>query len=146
MAFIRVVLPEPVPPEMTMFNRQRPAISKILRIGSEMDPNSTILARSIFFLENLRIVMQAPSIASGGITAFTRQPSGRRQSTSGLDSSTRRPTPAAIFWAMEVSCSALRNLTGSWASRPLRSTNTAFGPFTMISVTVSSFRRGSSGP
>ena len=124
---------------MTMFSRQRPAISSALMTCGEIEPNSTIFARSIFFLENLRMVMTAPSIASGGITALTRQPSGRRQSTRGLNSSTRRPTPAAIFWAIAVSCSELRNLTEkSWASRPLRSTNTAFGPFTMISVTLSS--------
>ena len=43
---------------------------------------------------NLRIVSCGPSIASGGMTAFTREPSGRRASTIGDDSSMRRPSGA----------------------------------------------------
>ena len=38
-----------------------------------------------------RIVSTGPSSASGGTTTFTREPSGRRASTSGSASSTRRP-------------------------------------------------------
>ena len=41
---------------------------------------------------NLRIVMHGPLIASGGITALTREPSRRRASTSGELSSMRRPS------------------------------------------------------
>jgi hypothetical protein len=38
-----------------------------------------------------RIDIEGPSSASGGMMAFTRDPSGRRASTIGEDSSTRRP-------------------------------------------------------
>src|SRR3990172_3084485 len=39
-----------------------------------------------------------PSSASGGMMAFTREPSGRRASTIGEDSSTLRPTAETIRW------------------------------------------------
>jgi hypothetical protein len=39
----------------------------------------------------LRIVTSGPESESGGITALTRLPSGRRASTIGEDSSMRRP-------------------------------------------------------
>ena len=41
-----------------------------------------------------RIDSTGPSSASGGMIALTREPSGRRASTIGLDSSMRRPTAA----------------------------------------------------
>ena len=41
-----------------------------------------------------------PSMASGGMMALTREPSGRRASTMGEDSSTRRPTLDTIFSIM----------------------------------------------
>ncbi len=47
--------------------------------------------------ENLRIDMDAPSIANGGTIALTRLPSARRASTMGEDSSMRRPTAETIF-------------------------------------------------
>ena len=46
--------------------------------------------------------MQGLWIASGGKMMLTRLPSGKRQSTIGLDSSTRRPTCAAIFCATDA--------------------------------------------
>jgi hypothetical protein len=42
------------------------------------------------------MVRTGPSSASGGITTFTREPSGRRASHSGSASSTRRPSGARI--------------------------------------------------
>jgi hypothetical protein len=44
-----------------------------------------------------RIDTSGPSTANGGMIALTREPSGRRASTIGLDSSTRRPTRETIF-------------------------------------------------
>ena len=61
---------------------------------------------------NLRMVSTEPSTASGGTTAFTRLPSGRRASTIGLDSSTRRPIRDTILsivrrrWASSVKCAS----------------------------------------
>ena len=45
-----------------------------------------------FSLANLRIVSAGPLSAMGGITTLTREPSFRRASQMGVDSSTRRPT------------------------------------------------------
>ena len=45
-----------------------------------------------------------PSSATGGITALTREPSGRRASTMGLDSSMRRPTSETILSMMRSRC------------------------------------------
>ena len=56
-ALSRVVLPDPVPPEMMMLSRQRPAISSTRATGGVMAPNSTSLAKSMGFLVNLRMDM-----------------------------------------------------------------------------------------
>ena len=63
-----------------------------------------------------------PSTASGGMTAFTREPSGRRASTIGEDSSTRRPTRETIFSMMRSRCALSLNSTGVRYSLPPRST------------------------
>ena len=62
--------------------------------------------------ENFRIVSVGPLSASGGMIAFTREPSGRRASTYGEDSSMRRPIRLMI----------LSMIRSRWAS----STNWAF--------------------
>ena len=64
--------------------------------------------RSVFM--NFRIVRQGPRSARGGITAFTRDPSARRASTIGLDSSMRRPRGVTIrsMTARTVSSSVKR--------------------------------------
>ena len=59
-----------------------------------------------------RIESSGPSTATGGIAALTRDPSGRRASTSGEDSSTRRPTRATIFSMMRIRCALSLNCTG----------------------------------
>ena len=85
-------------------------------------------------------------MASGGMTALTRDPSGRRASTIGLASSTRRPSGARM---RSITC---RRWASSWkrastgAMRPARSTNTRSGPQTITSVTAGSRSSGSSGP
>ena len=81
-------------------------------------PRSTRSAIVIGSLGNRRMVSSGPSSANGGRTAFTRLPSGRRTSTIGLASSTRRPpapTTRSITWRR---CSASRNRTASGTSRP----------------------------
>ena len=89
-----VVLPVPVPPEMTMFSRPRTLRSSNAACAGRMLPASTSRGTDSTVRENLRMVSSGPSTASGGSTALTRLPSGRRASTIGLDSSTRRPTAA----------------------------------------------------
>ena len=59
-----------------------------------------------------RMESSGPSTATGGMAALTREPSGRRASTSGDDSSTRRPTRDTIFSMMRSRCASSLNSTG----------------------------------
>jgi hypothetical protein len=69
-----------------------------------------------------RIDRMGPSIASGGMMAFTREPSGSRASTIGLDSSMRRPTRETILSMIFIRWSSSLKLTSVASSRPRRST------------------------
>ena len=60
----------------------------------------------IYTLENVIVT----SYQIGGITMFTREPSGSRASTYGEASSTRRPRGATMRWMMRMMCSSSRNL------------------------------------
>ena len=146
MAFISVVLPEPVPPEMITFSRARPATSSTRATCWVSEPKLTSLAKSIDFLLNLRIEIYGPSSASGGKTILTREPSFSRASTIGLDSSMRRPIAEAMRWEMLATCVASRKRMSDSVTLPRRSMNTRFGPFTMMSVMLSSSSSSSSGP
>ena len=53
--------------------------------------------------------MVGPSMASGGMMMLTRLPSLRRASTSGVDSSTRRPTSVTMRVATCSTCGSSRN-------------------------------------
>ena len=90
-------------------------------------------SRSSRRLLNLRIVTSGPDSDSGGSTAFTRLPSGRRASTIGEDSSMRRPTWATILLMIRRRCDSSVNRTVVSNSRPSRSTQTSNGPLIMIS-------------
>ena len=66
--------------------------------------------------ENLRMVSDEPSTASGGITAQTRDPSGRRASTIGEDSSMRRPSGATMrLMTLRRLCSSVNLMFASWS-------------------------------
>ncbi len=71
---------------------------------------------------NRRIDSTGPSSASGGMIALTREPSGKRASTIGDDSSTRRPTRLTMRSMIASRCALLRKFVGTRASLPLRST------------------------
>ena len=57
-----------------------------------------------------RIERQGPSTASGGMMAFTREPSARRASTIGEDSSTRRPTAETMRSMMPIKMDVVAEL------------------------------------
>ena len=78
--------------------------------------------------------------------AFTREPSGRRASTSGDDSSIRRPIWPTIFVMIRRRCDESVNVSGVGESRPARSIQMSRGPLTMISEIVGSESSRSSGP
>ena len=71
--------------------------------------------------ENFRIVSVGPFRASGGMIAFTREPSGRRASTIGDASSTRRPTWETILSMMRIRCALSTNAVSVRSSLPPRS-------------------------
>ena len=99
-----VVLPEPVPPDTKMFNRARTHASKNCPISALNVPK---LIRSFIdraFFENFRIVTTGPTNDNGGIMIFTREPSAKRASTNGLDSSTRRPNGVKIRSIILIKC------------------------------------------
>ena len=117
-----VVLPEPVPPEMISVTRAFTAAASNSAICGRSAPTSTSLLRLNGFLENLRIDISGPSIATGRTATLTREPSSSRASHIGCDSSTRRPTAETILLMMRRRCasSLKRTLVGS--SMPPRST------------------------
>ena len=111
-----VVLPEPVPPEMTMLMRLAPAILSAVAILSDIEPKPFIMSIVIGFSENLRIEIAVPRSDSGGTMTLTRLPSCRRASASGVVWSTRRPTLFTIRWAIWNRCSSSRNwIWASWS-------------------------------
>ncbi|MEO0441873.1 MAG: hypothetical protein AAF067_13495 [Pseudomonadota bacterium] len=109
MALSMVVLPEPVPPEITTLKRQAPAILSAVHILSDIEPKPFIMSSVIGFSENLRIEIAVPLRLSGGTMTFTREPSFRRASASGVVWSTRRPTWFTIRCAIWKRCSSSRN-------------------------------------
>ena len=72
--------------------------------------------------ENLRIVMHEPRSAMGRMTAFTREPSFRRASTSGEDSSMRRPSGVTMRSMTPRTRSSSVKRTSDSSRRPPRST------------------------
>jgi hypothetical protein len=58
--------------------------------------------------ENFRTVMTGPTSDNGWMIALTREPSGSRASTRGLDSSIRRPIGVMIRSMILSTCSSLR--------------------------------------
>ena len=71
--------------------------------------------------ENFRIVMTGPTSDSGGMIALTREPSVRRASTIGDDSSMRRPIGAMIRSMMRMTWSSFWKTTLVSSSLPDRS-------------------------
>ena len=117
----KVVLPEPVPPEITMLRRASTQAFRNSTASGVIVPYSTSCSTVIGILANFRMVSIGPTREMGGMTAFTREPSGRRASTYGLDSSMRRPSGATMRSMMRITWSSLSKLTGTRWILPLRS-------------------------
>ncbi len=99
-----VVLPARVPPLISMFRRARTQCSRNSSIGRvivRLFTRSWACSRSA---GKRRIESSGPSTASGGMIAFTREPSASRASTIGELSSTRRPTPLTIRSITRIRC------------------------------------------
>ena len=115
-------------------------------ISTDMAPPSASDSRVSLRRANLRMDMVVPSSARGWVITLTRLPSSRRASTMGLASSMRRPTRAAMRWAVLKTCSSSMKVMGVSSSLPNRSTKTWSYPLTRMSLTVSSSSSGSMGP
>ena len=92
------------------------------------------------------MVSVGPDTAKGAIMAFTREPSLRRASTSGTDSSIRRPSGATIRLITCTTCSLFLNLYLVKVNLPFCSIKILSKALTMISVTAGSRINTSSGP
>jgi hypothetical protein len=99
-ALSSVVLPAPVPPEITTLSFARTSARNRVTVSASTDFISHSWS-SVNSRGKRRIVSVGPFSASGGMITLTRSPVGRRASTIGLDSSTRRltwETMRSIVW------------------------------------------------
>ena len=110
-AFRRVVFPEPVPPEMSTFSCAWMQRLRKSTDSSFIEPRLIMSCSPRRLRENFRIVSSGPDSESGWMIAFTREPSGRRASTIGDDSSMRRPICATIRLMMRRRCESSVNRT-----------------------------------
>ena len=144
--FSSVVLPAPVPPDTMTFRRQAMVACRKSSIGCV---SALSVTRSSAFSRSAgkrRIDSSGPSTASGGMMAFTREPSGNRASTIGLDSSMRRPTLLTMRSMICSRCASSLKVTAVGSSRPWRSTYTWSKRLTRMSETSGSRSSISSGP
>lgn len=135
-----------VPPEATIATPAATIASSSRPVTASRVPRSTRSTRVRRWRAKVRMVTTGPSGASGGRTAWNRSPPGRRASTHGRASSTRRPSGATTRWisAPRAPPEASRTLVRSM--RPSRSTQTSSGPLIMMSVTAGSASSGAIGP
>ena len=114
-----VVLPVPVPPEMRTLSLPLTQAARNCAACDVRDPNAIRSFIVYGSRENFRIVSVGPLSASGGMIAFTREPSGRRASTIGEASSMRRPTCDTILsmmrsrWALSANDAVERSILPS---------------------------------
>ena len=115
-----VVLPEPVPPLIRMFSRQRTHASRNWAISGVSAQTVTSRSMSNGMVPNRRMLMAGPSRLRGGMMALTREPSARRASSIGERSSMRLPMRAAIRCITARRWFASRNRALVSSSRPWR--------------------------
>ena len=114
---------------------------------SVIAPKPTSFSSVSGVFENLRIVMHEPRSASGRMTAFTREPSLRRASTSGDDSSMRRPSGVTMrSMTARTRSSSVKRASRQRELAAAARCRSCSGSTTMISVMVGSARKRSSGP
>ena len=80
-----VVLPEPVPPETKTLSFASTQTRMNSNISSVAVPNRMRSSTVNGLAENLRMVITGPTSESGAMMQFTREPSGSRASTLGLE-------------------------------------------------------------
>ncbi len=123
-ALSMVVLPEPVPPEISTVTLHCTQAERKRRMPGVRVLYCTISSWVMTWRPKRRMLRQGPSSASGGMMALTREPSCRRASTIGWASSMRRPTWETIFSMMCSRCASSLKRTVVSESLPLRSMKT----------------------
>ena len=116
-AFSSVVFPALVPPDTTTF---QPAATAHRRNAAQPSPGAKA-SSGTGRAANRRIVTHGPSIASGGITACSRDPSASRASTIGDARSRRRPSGATTR-STSRTMPRRRGRARTGSTRPARST------------------------
>ena len=124
-ALSKVVLPEPEPPQISTLARIRATTSRKRAIAGDRLALRTMSSSVRLYLGNLRIEIVPPLRTSGPSTMLTRLPSASRASTSGLASSMRRPTAAAMRCATLTTCWTSRKRAAVFSNLPSRSTKTS---------------------
>ncbi len=141
-----VVFPVPVPPTTIIEILPRTHASRKTAASMDTEPREMRSCMTSARSGNFRMVSTGPRMARGGTIALIRDPSARRASTIGEDSSTRRPTAATMrsmmrrYWCSELNAISL------FSMRPWRSIQISFQLLHMISVMVPSESRASRGP
>ncbi len=132
---------------MMMFRRAFTAASSSSIMPAVIALRSTRSGGISLSVENRRIDSSGPSTASGGMIAFTREPSLRRASTMGVDSSTRRPTWLTILSMMRSRCASSRKAdAGQFPVGPCAPRRPACACSPECREMVGSCSSGSSGP
>ncbi|GAA1192201.1 hypothetical protein GCM10009585_06390 [Brevibacterium paucivorans] len=140
------VFPEPVPPEIKKFFRRSNTCNNRSATSGTTVPDPT---NSLNVNPRCRGILNDNTVTSpdnGGITAFNRTPSGNRTSTSGCESSNRRPPNAANRTASARTSASVPNDTGTRHNPSPWSAHTSRGPFTNTSVVDASSNNGCNGP
>ena len=106
-----VVLPEPVPPETKTLRRASTHARRKSNISGVEVPKRIRSSVVSGVAANFRMVSTGPTRLIGGMITLTREPSTRRASTIGLDSSTRRPMGEMMRSMMRITCSSFWKVT-----------------------------------
>ena len=117
-----MVFPAPVPPEIRILIRALTMQTRVSSIASVSVRFSIMLRDVMGSRPKRRMDRTGPSSASGGMMAFTREPSARRASTIGELSSTRRPTRDTMRSMICIKCASSLKLSPVISSFPARST------------------------
>ena len=141
-----VVLPAPVPPVTSRLARARTRPASSDATGGDSIPAAIRSAMENGSARTRRIEIVVHPSATGGSTAWKREPSGNRASHVGAASSNRRPAAAASLTATPRTASGPAKVTGARSQPSPRSTHTSLGPLTRTSVTPGIASSDSRGP
>ena len=107
-----VVLPEPVPPEISTLQRTRPMIASSVALRRGWTLSDELVEREAVLLEFAN-GEGGPSIERGGAITLTRLPSGKRASQIGLELIDPPSDWLTMRWQIFISCALSAKRIGS---------------------------------